>query len=64
MKGEIFYREYRDYLKYKLPSGIGLGLLFTKKVIESFNGEIKVEDRIEGDYSQGSNFIIMIPEEK
>ncbi len=64
MKDEIFHREYRDYLKYKLPSGIGLGLLFTKKMIESFNGEIKVEDRIEEDYSQGSNFIIMIPEEK
>lgn len=64
MKGEIFQREYKEYLNYKLPSGIGLGLLFTKKVIESFNGEIKVEDRIEGDYSQGSNFIILLPEEK
>ncbi|TFG23088.1 MAG: PAS domain-containing sensor histidine kinase [Promethearchaeota archaeon] len=64
MKGEIFQREYKEYLNYKLPSGIGLGLLFTKKVIESFNGEIKVEDRIEGDYTQGSNFIILLPEEK
>ncbi|TFG00935.1 MAG: HAMP domain-containing histidine kinase, partial [Promethearchaeota archaeon] len=64
MKSEIFHREYRDYLKYKLPSGIGLGLLLTKKVIESFNGEIKVQDSIEGDYSQGSNFIIILPEEK
>jgi len=64
MKAKIFHREYKKYQKYSHPSGIGLGLLFTKKVIESFNGVIKVEDRIEGDSTQGSNFIIIIPEEK
>ncbi|MHA1793217.1 MAG: ATP-binding protein [Promethearchaeota archaeon] len=42
--------------------GMGLGLSLVKKIIESINGDIWVEDRIEGDYSKGSKFIIEIPE--
>jgi len=33
-----------------------------KKIIESYNGKFWVENRIENDYSQGSNFVVEIPE--
>ena len=41
---------------------MGIGLTLVKKAIETYNGQIWVEDRIAGDYSKGSNFIILIPE--
>ncbi len=60
-KEKIFQREtIRDH-NFK---GIGLGLSLVKKVIMSYNGKIWVEDRIKGDYSKGSNFILLIPEIK
>ena len=33
-----------------------------KKAIDQYNGKIWVEDRMKGDYSKGSNFILLIPE--
>ncbi len=59
MKQLIFGREYK---KEGIPSGIGLGLLLVKKILDSYNGEIRVEDRIKGNFTKGSNFIITIPE--
>jgi len=59
MKQLIFSR---DYKKEGIPSGIGLGLLLVKKIVESYKGEIRVEDRIKGNFTEGSNFIITIPE--
>ena len=41
---------------------MGLGLSLVKKTIDRYNSKIWVEDRIKGDYSKGSNFIILIPE--
>ena len=43
-------------------SGMGLGLSLVTKIVKSYNGKIWVEDRISGDYTQGSNFVIIIPE--
>ncbi|MFX0072231.1 MAG: PAS domain S-box protein [Candidatus Hermodarchaeota archaeon] len=58
MKENIFKREFqRDE-----SSGIGLGLLLIKRILDSYKGKIEVKDRIEGDYSKGSNFTILIPE--
>ncbi len=61
-----------DNLKVKLftstketpiqSKGLGLGLLLVYKIILSYNGKIWIEDRIEGDYTKGSNFVILIPE--
>ncbi len=42
--------------------GMGLGLLLVKRVLSEYNGDIWVEDKVKGDPSQGSNFIILIPE--
>ena len=42
--------------------GRGLGLSLVKKIVNSYKGQIWVEDKIEGDFSKGSNFIIEIPE--
>ncbi len=48
--------------KDKSVSGIGFGLSLVKKIIESYNGQIWVEDKIKGNSSKGSNFRILIPE--
>ncbi|MEE9376898.1 MAG: hybrid sensor histidine kinase/response regulator [Candidatus Lokiarchaeia archaeon] len=52
----------REYNNYDFRGGLGLGLSLTSKIIESYNGKIWVEDRIKGDYTKGSNFVILIPE--
>ncbi|MFW9867340.1 MAG: sensor histidine kinase [Candidatus Thorarchaeota archaeon] len=58
MKQLIFRTIIKDREKVK---GMGLGLLLVKKIIDNYKGEIWVENRIESDYTQGSNFIILIP---
>lgn len=42
--------------------GMGVGLSLVKKIFENYNSKIWVENRIRNDYSQGSNFLIEIPE--
>jgi len=41
--------------------GMGIGLFTVNKIIYSYGGKIWIEDRIKGDPSKGSNFIILIP---
>jgi PAS domain S-box-containing protein len=57
---EIIFQ--RGFTKEKSVHGMGLGLSLVKKIIESCNGKIWVEDRVKGDHSKGSNFILLIPE--
>ncbi|MFX1567653.1 MAG: PAS domain S-box protein [Promethearchaeota archaeon] len=45
----------------KQITGLGLGLSLSKKIIEAYNGRIWVEDKVEGNYEEGSKFIIFIP---
>ena len=47
--------------EFKGERGMGLGLSLVKKTVESFGGKIWVEDKIQGDYLKGSNFIIIFP---
>ena len=46
----------------KGSKGMGLGLSLVDKILQIFNGKIWVEDKVKGDYTQGSNFIIILPE--
>jgi len=55
----IFQRA--DYQR-KSTQGMGLGLSLVNKIIKNFNGRIWVEDKIIGDYTKGSKFMILLPE--
>ncbi len=59
-KKEIIFK--KGYKKEKGTKGMGFGLTLVKKLIKSYNGKIWVEDIVEGDYTQGSNFVVLIPE--
>ncbi|MHA1659906.1 MAG: PAS domain S-box protein [Promethearchaeota archaeon] len=52
----------RGYMEGKSGHGMGLGLSLVKGIIQTYNGKIWIEDRVKGDYSKGSNFILLIPE--
>ena len=41
--------------------GTGLGLSVSKTLTEVFGGTIKVEDRVPGEYSKGTVFIVTLP---
>lgn len=45
----------------KHSKGMGIGLSLVAKLIELYNGEIWVKNRVNGDFTQGSNFIILFP---
>jgi len=42
--------------------GMGIGLSLVKRILDSYKGQIRVEDSFKGDHTKGSNFIIFIPE--
>jgi PAS domain S-box-containing protein len=48
-------------IKGKGGKGMGFGLALVKKIIHSMEGTIIVENKVENDYTQGSNFIIRLP---
>lgn len=58
-KEEIFQRA---QIERKTTKGMGIGLSLVKKIVDSYNGEIWVEDRVKGDYAKGCNFVVVIPE--
>jgi len=43
--------------------GRGLGLTIAREVINQIGGEIWVEDRVKGNSSRGSNFVVLLPRE-
>ena len=57
---EIIFK--RGFSEEKSVHSMGLGLSLVKGIIETYNGDIWVEDRINGDHSIGSKFILLIPE--
>jgi len=58
-KKSIFQRGFKGD---KSIFGMGLGLLLVSIIVDRYNGKIWVEDRVEGDYSKGNNFVLLIPE--
>ncbi|MEE9377002.1 MAG: HAMP domain-containing sensor histidine kinase [Candidatus Lokiarchaeia archaeon] len=59
MKKTIFQPAYKKTKDFRR---IGLGLLLVNEVIGSISGKIWVEDKVQGDHTQGSNVIILISE--
>ncbi|MFX1572112.1 MAG: ATP-binding protein [Promethearchaeota archaeon] len=51
----------KGYKKDTHVRGMGIGLSLVKKIINSYNGKIWVENRIKEDYTKGSNFTFLIP---
>ncbi len=43
--------------------GIGLGLYLVRRIIDSYNGQLWVEDRVKEDHTKGANFVLLIPKE-
>ena len=58
MKEDVFLKGYKQDESF---TGMGLGLYLVKRIVESFKGQIEVEDRIKGDYNKGSKFILLMP---
>lgn len=42
-------------------SGKGLGLYIVKTLVDDFDGQVWVENRVPGDHTKGSRFVILIP---
>lgn len=59
MKDSIFTRASPDT---NYIGGMGIGLSLVKRILDSYKGQIRVEDSFKGDHTKGSNFIILIPE--
>jgi signal transduction histidine kinase len=58
VKSKLFKRFQRGTTK---SHGKGLGLYIVRSLLEKFNGTVKVEDRIPGDYTKGAKFTVMLP---
>ncbi len=55
----IFERKNGDLRSDK---GMGLGLSLVSKIVNYYHGKIWIEDKVKGDYSKGSKFVIILPE--
>jgi signal transduction histidine kinase len=58
LKNVIFNRNARGNTK---AMGTGLGLYLVKTLVDDYGGSVKVEDRVAGDRSKGSRFIVVLP---
>ncbi|WP_424358521.1 PAS domain S-box protein [Methanocella sp. MCL-LM] len=58
VKSRLFARLQRGRTK---AAGRGLGLYLVKTLVEDFGGSIRVEDRIKGNYREGTRFVVLLP---
>jgi signal transduction histidine kinase len=58
VKPRLFRRFERGRTK---AHGKGLGLYIVRSLVERLGGSVRVEDRVPGDYTKGSRFIISLP---
>ena len=56
---DIIFQE--SHMKSRHSKGMGIGLSLVAKLIKMYGGNIWVENRLKGDSTKGSNFIILIP---
>lgn len=61
LKERLFNRYQRGQTK---ATGKGLGLFLVKTLVDSYGGRIWVEDRVAGDFGQGSRFMLILPAAK
>jgi PAS domain S-box-containing protein len=52
----------RNYKQDRSTGGMGIGLSLVKTIINSYDGKVWVENRIKGDYTQGSNLVVLLKE--
>jgi PAS domain S-box-containing protein len=57
-KDEVFNRFKRGQTKAR---GTGLGLYLVKSLVESFDGYVEVQNRVMGDYTKGTRFLVYLP---
>ena len=58
-KEALFKRLYSEDVSRR---GMGIGLSLVKKIVDKYGGKIRVEDRIKGNYKEGSNFVVLLKE--
>ncbi len=58
LKEKIFLRFIKGNTE---TEGKGLGLYLVKTLVDDFHGKVWVEDRVQGDYTKGSRFVVMLP---
>ena len=58
-KKSVFERSYKND---RTTGGMGIGLSLVKKIIDTYNGRVWVEDRVKGDHTKGCNLVILLGE--
>ncbi|MBN1802611.1 MAG: PAS domain S-box protein [Candidatus Lokiarchaeota archaeon] len=48
----------KTYSEDVTDHGMGMGLSLVKRIVDRYGGNIEVRDRVEGDFSKGSNFVL------
>ncbi|MFX1537447.1 MAG: sensor histidine kinase, partial [Promethearchaeota archaeon] len=56
----IAFRRFSRHGGKSIVGGSGLGLSIAQGIINRLNGQIWVENRIEGDYKKGANFVVLL----
>ncbi len=53
----IFHKGFKEQ---KGKKGMGLGLYLVKTIVDKYGGKIWIEDKVKGNYSKGSKFVISL----
>jgi signal transduction histidine kinase len=59
-KDTVMTRFWRS-IKYEDVHGKGMGLSVVKMVAERYGGKVRIENRVEGDHSKGTKFLLELP---